>query len=109
MIPNVLNTLVGLGLAYAVVLHPTWVEQRYLPFGAFAVAILVLAAWARRSDVRRWFSTVNIALAVALGILSLMPLATLPNLTFWGGFWIGCLVPVIALWAAIFRPSRATA
>ncbi|MFO1506310.1 MAG: hypothetical protein U1F23_04420 [Lysobacterales bacterium] len=104
MIPNLINTIAGLALVYATVLHPTWVEQRYVPFAAFAAVILVMAIWARRSDPRRWFSTVNIVLAIALGILSLLPLATLPNLTFWGGFWVGALVPSFALWAALFKP-----
>lgn len=109
MIPNILNTLVGLALAYAVILRTTWVEQRYLPFGAFALVILVLALWARRSDARRWFSNVNIVLALALGVLATLPLAILPNLTFWGGFWVGALVPTIALWAVLYRPAPTAA
>ncbi|HET7261491.1 MAG TPA: hypothetical protein VFK60_06655 [Casimicrobiaceae bacterium] len=109
MIPNIINTIVGLALAYVVVLHPTWAGQRFVPLGVFALVILVMALWARRSDARRWFSAVNIVLAVVLGLLSLLPLATMPNLTFWGGFWIGCLVPTIALWAVIYRPSPAPA
>lgn len=109
MIPNILNTLVGLALAYSVVLHPTWVEQRFVPFGVFAIVILVLALWARFSDARKWFSTVNIVLAIALGLLSLLPLATLPNLTFWGGFWIGAVVPTVAFWAVLYRPKPAAA
>lgn len=108
MIPNIINTLVGLGLIYATVLQPTWIEQQYLPMGIFAIVILVMAIWARRTDAHYWFSTVNISLAVALGILSLFPLPTLPNLTFWGGFWVGSLVPVIALWAAIYPPKPAS-
>lgn len=107
MIPNIINTLVGLVLAYAVVLHPTWFEQRYLPLGGFAIAIFVLALWARRTDARRWFSTVNIVLAIVLAALSLLPLATLPNLTFWGGFWIGAVVPTVAFWAVLYRPKPA--
>lgn len=107
MIPNLINTVTGLVLAYATVLHPTWVEQRYLPFAGFAAVMLAMALWARRSDPHPWFSTVNIVLAIALGILSLLPLATLPNLTFWGGFWVGALVPIIALWAALYRPQPA--
>jgi hypothetical protein len=109
MIPNLINTLTGLVLAYATVLHPTWVEQRYFPFAAFAAVILAMALWARRSDPHPWFSRVNIVLAIALGILSMLPLATLPNLTFWGGFWVGTLVPTIALWAALYRPQPAAA
>ncbi|WHZ18087.1 MAG: hypothetical protein OJF55_000236 [Rhodanobacteraceae bacterium] len=109
MIPNIVNTIVGLVLVYAVVLHPTWVEQRYFPFAVFAAVILVMALWARRSDAHRWFSSVNVVLAILLGILSLLPLATLPNLTFWGGFWVGALVPTIALWAALYRPQGVSA
>lgn len=109
MIPNLINTIAGLALAYVVVLHPTVAEQRYVPFGAFALVFIVMALWARRSDARRWFSTVNIVLGIVLGLLSLFPLATLPNLTFWGGFWIGSLVPTIALWAALYRPKPAPA
>lgn len=109
MIPNLINTATGLALVYATVLHPAWVEQRYLPLAGFAAVILVLALWARRSDPYRWFSSANIVLAIALGVLSLLPLAMLPNLTFWGSFWVGALVPSIALWAALYRPKPATA
>ena len=107
MIPNLVNAVAGLVLVYASVLRPTWVEQRYLPLAGFALVILVMALWARRSDAHPWFSSVNIVLALALGLLSLLPLATLPNLTFWGGFWVGTLVPTIALWAALYRPQPA--
>lgn len=105
MIPNIINTLVGLALACATVLYPHWVERQYLPLLAFAAVILVMALWARRSDSDRWFSTVNIVMAILLAVLALLPLPTLPNLAFWGGFWIGIIVPVVALWAALYRPE----
>lgn len=103
MIPNIINTLVGLALACATVLYPRWIEQQYLPMLIFAAVILVMAIWARRSDHDRWFSTVNIVMAILLAILALLPLPTLPDLAFWGGFWIGIIVPVVALWAALYR------
>ena len=109
MIPNIINAIVGLALAWVVVLHPTWAEQRYVPLGAVALVIFVVALWARHSDARRWFSTVNIVLAIVLALLSLLPLATMPQLAFWGGFWVGWLVPTIALWAVIYRPKPAPA
>lgn len=105
MIANILNTLVGLALACLTVLKPLWIERQYLPLLVFAAVIFLLAGWARRSDPRKWFSSVNIVLAVLLAILALLPLPTLPNLTFWGGFWVGILVPVVALWAALYRPE----
>lgn len=107
MIPNLINTAVGLALVYATVLNQTWVERRFLPLGVFALVILVMALWARRTDSQGWFSAVNIFLAIALGVLSTLPLPTMPNLTFWGGFWVGCLVACVALWAALFRPKPA--
>ncbi|MGH8292283.1 MAG: hypothetical protein ACRESA_02305 [Gammaproteobacteria bacterium] len=105
MIPNIINTLVGLALVGLTVLDITWVERRYLPLLVFAAVMFLMALWARRSDPRKWFSSVNIVLAVLLAILALLPLPTLPNLTFWGGFWVGILVPVVALWAVLYRPE----
>ncbi|MGH8280059.1 MAG: hypothetical protein ACRETQ_10935 [Gammaproteobacteria bacterium] len=103
MIPNILNTLVGLFLVYLAVLKILWIERQYFPLLVFAAVIFVLALWARRTDPARWYSTVNMILAVLLAILALLPLPTLPNLTFWGGFWVGILVAVTALWAALYR------
>lgn len=105
MIPNLINTIAGLVLVYATVLHPTWVGQRFGPFAVSAVLILVMALWARRSDSLRWYSNVNIACAIALGALSVLPLAIFPNLTFWAGLWIGVLVPICALWSVLYRPD----
>lgn len=109
MIANLINTLAGLVLAYATVLHPTWVQQQFLPLLVFAAIILVMAVWARFSDPHPWFSWVNIVLAVALAILALFPLATqtFSNLAFWGPFWVGCLVPVVAFWSALYRRDLA--
>lgn len=105
MIPNIINTLAGLTLACLTVLKPLWVERQYLPLLIFAAVILVMAIWARFSDPAKWFSSVNIVMAILLAILALLPLPTLPNLAFWGGFWIGIIVPVVAFWAVLYRPE----
>lgn len=107
MIPNLINTVVGLALVYATVLHSAWIEQGTFPLAGFALVILVLAVWARFSDPHPWFSNANIALAIALGAMSLLPLHSLPDLTFWGGLWVGVLVPTFALWAALYKPEPA--
>lgn len=110
MFANLINSIAGLVLVYSVVLHPTWVEQRYFPLMGFAALFLVMAVWARRSDPHPWFSWVNIIMAVALAILSLFQLATLPYLTFWVAFWVGCTVPILASWALLYnRDLRKTA
>lgn len=106
MIPNIINIIAGLILAYCSTLDITWVEQQYLPLLIFAAVILVMALWARRADPGCWFSNVNIVVAVLLAILALLPLPMLPWLTFWGVFWAGILVPVVALWAILYHPEQ---
>lgn len=103
MFANLINTLAGLVLMYAVVLHAAWVEQRYFPLMGFAIVFLAMAIWARRSDPHPWFSWTGIICAIALGILSLFQLATMPYLTFWASFWIGCTVSIVAFWALLYR------
>ncbi|TAM84333.1 MAG: hypothetical protein EPN41_13410 [Candidimonas sp.] len=103
MIPNILNTLVGLVLSYATVLHPTWVERQYGPFLVFAVIMLVLSIWARVGDAYHWFGNVNIACSIIIGVVSLLPLGTMPDVAFWTGMWMGILIPCVALWAALYN------
>ena len=107
MFPNVLTTALGLLLVYAAVLQPGLAARHPWLHVAAAVAILLLALWARRSDVVRWMSAVNAALAIALLALGLANWwITLPRLlTFWGVFWIGLVVAVLALWAALYHTA----
>lgn len=109
MIPNLINTVTGLVLVYATVIHRTWIEQRFFPLMGFALIIIVMALWARRSDAHPWFSWTNLVQGAGLAILSFFPLATLPYLTFWTAFWVGSIVPVVALWAALYHPQAQAA
>lgn len=109
MIPNLINTVTGLVLVYATVVHRTWIEHRYFPLLVFAAIIIAMSLWARRTDAHPWFSWTNLVQGMLLGLLSLLPLATLPYLAFWTAFWIGSMVPVIALWAALYHPQPETA
>jgi len=106
MFPNALNTAIGLLLVYAAVLQPDLAARHPWVLAAAALAMLVLAVWARRYDAVRWMSAVNAALAIALLALGVADWSVaLPRLlTFWGVFWIGLVVAVLALWAALYRP-----
>jgi len=108
MIANLLNTLVGLWLVWEAVLDPAWTQNTWkLPVAG--VLVLLLALWARASDYRKWQSTVNLAFGVALLILAVLHWsgAVTPLEMFWGVFWPGILVAVLALWAALYRPGSA--
>lgn len=106
MIANLLNVVLGLWLVYAAVLDPAWASANDWRLPLAAVVILVLALWARASDHRKWQSSVNLALGVALLILSGIHWKGVapPLLMYWGIFWPGIVVAVLALWATLYRP-----
>ncbi len=60
MIPNLLNTLLGLWLAYVAIFPASIGDQRYGWLLAAAVLTAVLEFWARRSDYSTWQSTATI-------------------------------------------------
>lgn len=109
MIPNILNTLIGLVLVYAAVLNPALLSGRAYATVGTGVIILVLAGWAMRSDNHPWQNTLNMLMGLLLVVLGVLPLATYPIVTFWGVFWVGTVVAVMALWAALYRPPRGAA
>lgn len=105
MLPNIVNTLFGLFLVYAAVLNPALLsERRYLTIGG-GIVILILAGLAMRTDHHPWQNTVNMLMGLLLTVLGILPLATYPVVTFWGVFWVGTVVAVLALWAALYRPA----
>lgn len=105
MIPNLLNTLLGLWLVYAAILRPTWTASS-LDLATAAIVVFVLALWARPGDYGKWQSSTNIVLGILLLLFAGVQRAGLspPLLTFWAAFWVGMLVAVFALWAALYRP-----
>lgn len=104
MIPNILNTLIGLVLVYAAVLDPALLSGRAYPLVATGIVMFVLAGWAMRSDNHPWQNTLNMLMAVLLVVLGVLPLSAYPVVAFWGVFWVGTIVATMALWAALYRP-----
>ena len=62
--------------------------------------MILLAPWPRAHNPAKWYSTTNAVLALLLLILAILQHAGLATalLMFWGAFWAGILVPVIASW-----------
>lgn len=111
MIPNLLNTLLGLWLAY-VAIFPMTVGAHYHRwlFGA-AILTIVLALWARRSDYAPWQSTITMVAAVTLAVILVADrfLISSAVLLFWGVLWVGLVSATLSLWAALYHPSVADA
>ena len=76
---------------------------------AAAAAAVALALLSRRRDFARWPSTTEIVASVAAaGTLALFQAGVLNHLvTFWLVFFAGNVISVLALWAALYRPSTA--
>lgn len=105
MFANLFNVLLGLALVYAAVLRPSLTAGR--PTLLFvAAACIVAAAWlARRRDYHPWQNNINMLLGVLLAGATALRLAHIPLAAFWSQFSVGSVVAVLALWAALYRPT----
>ena len=108
MIPNLLNTLLGLGLTYVAIFPATVGEHYHRWLAAAAVASAGLALAARRSDYAPWQSTTTVIAAIALAIILVADrfLIASPVLLFWGVLWVGLATAVASLWAALYHPDK---
>jgi hypothetical protein len=110
MIANLLNTLVGLWLAHMAI-FPNALSamsgDRLVLIAA--VATIMLALWARRSDVSTWQSNTAVVAGVLLAILAVTHQVTHVSdvLMFWGVLWAGLVSATVSLWAALYRPPQA--
>jgi hypothetical protein len=107
MIPNLLNTLVGLWLSYMAIFPQAMGPGRErLVLGA-AILIVALAAWARRSDTLPWQATTTIVTGSLLAVLMLAAqvIPVSPVLMFWCVLWAGLTAATLSLWGALYRPS----
>lgn len=110
MIPNVVNAMLGVWLAYVAILDAAWADRTLL-LGLAAIAIVACALWARATDFGHWQSSTNIVLALVLLVIAALQAAglALPLLRFWSLLWVGILVSILSLWAALYRPSSRAA
>ncbi len=106
MIPNAINTILGIWLVYAILLDPDSIESPWR-VTVSAIIIFVMELWARRTDYSPWQSRTNMVLAVFLLLIALLKFFSYTYLlvNYWGVFWIGILVAVLALWAEIYHPK----
>ena len=104
MIPNLLNTLLGIALVYCAILAPGWINGNLWPMLGSGILVALLAWWARAGDKLKWFNVANAILGIALVLLALASIAVkIPQLVmFWWVFWVGIIVAVLAFWSALY-------
>ncbi len=107
MIPNLLNTVLGIVLVYGAILAPDSLTAGVWAMIGSGAGIVLLALWARAGDRVKWFSMVNAILGVALILLGLAgKVAGIHPLVRWV-FWAGIIVAVLALWSALYNRDTA--
>ena len=107
MIPNLINTVIGLWLVYAAVINPAALGGRWAVLGS-GIAVLLIAFWAYRIDYLKWPATsagvVGVGLAVYAGFQLFEPSGFV---TFWVVLFAGIAVAVVSLWSALYRKPSA--
>jgi hypothetical protein len=108
MTADLLNTLLGLWLTFAAIFPQAAGGNRLIL--AAAVLTIVLALWARRTDVSSWQSTTAIAAGAILAAVAIVAQLThVPDvLMFWTALWAGLILATVSLWAALYRPGPDT-
>ena len=111
MIANILTTLVGLWLVYRAIFSAPPGEMNVIELAVAGVVVVMLAAWARRSDYAHWQSGTNIVLGAVLFVLAVLrwTIAVAPLVSFWFILLGGIAIGIVAMWSMLYRPNTAAA
>jgi|SRR6516162_2156637 len=107
MIANLAMILTGLWLAYHAIFSTPAGDTGLIGPTAAGVAVILLAAWARRTDVMGWPSGTNMALGlIILALTAAQRTVGVDSLaTFWLLLLGGITVAIAALWSILYRPD----
>ncbi len=107
MIPNLINTAIGIWLVYAAVLNPAELGGR-LAVLASGIAVFAFAIWAYLVDYLKWPATTVSTLGAALALYAGIKLSEPSGfVTFWVALFVGVAVAVVSLWSALYRQPSA--
>jgi hypothetical protein len=104
MVPNLLSTLLALGLVCSEVLGHGMLEAHAWLTALGGVAFVALGFWANRIDYLKWAGVTVILAGAAIVALILSGLAAQSSETeFWIIFWSANAAGVVSLWSALYR------
>ena len=109
MIGNLLNILVGLWLTYSAIFDSPAGAMNNVALAGSAIAVIVLAVWARQTDPMDWPSGTNIVLGAALLLVTATrwAIGVAPLVCFWIILLVGIAVAIAAMWSILYRPATA--
>jgi hypothetical protein len=103
MIPNLVNTAIGIWLVYAGALDPAEMAARPLVL-ASGVVIFALAIWAYQGDYLKWPATIAGVVGACLVMYAGFRLSeSSAFVSFWVAIFAGITVAVASLWSALYR------
>jgi hypothetical protein len=107
MIANFLTILVGLWLSYRAIFSVPAGEMSEIEMMVAGTVVILLALWARRTDLMGWHSETGIALGLIILALAaarqMVEVAAL--VSFWMILLIGIVVAITAMWSMLYRPA----
>jgi hypothetical protein len=107
MIPNLINTAIGIWLVYAAVLNPSEIAGR-VSVMVSGVVVLALAIWAYRDDYLKWPALTTGVLGAAFAVYAgFLPSDSSGFVTFWMALFLGIALAVVSLWSALYRQPSA--
>ncbi len=107
MIANFATVLIGLWLVYRAIFSTPAGNMSQTELIAAGVAVILLALWARRTDLMSWHSWTNSVLAAVVLLLAAarQVVEVDPLVSFWMILLIGITVAVTAMWSILYRPK----
>jgi hypothetical protein len=107
MIANLVTILIGLWLAYRAIFSVPAGDVNQIELIAAGVVLILLALWARRTDLMSWHSGTNIVLAVIILLLAAAKRVVGVDslVSFWMILLIGIAAAITAMWSILHRPE----
>lgn len=107
MIANIATILIGLWLVYRTIFSIPAGDVSQIELIAAGIAVILLAHWARRTDLMSWHSWTNIVLALIILLLAAARrvVAVDPQASFWIILLIGITAAVTAMWSIMYRSN----
>jgi hypothetical protein len=111
MMANFATTLIGLSLAYRAIFSIPAGNLSQIEMLAAGIAVILLAVWARRTDLMGWPSGTTIVLGVIILLLAAThrTVGVDPLILFWMLLLIGVTTAIAALWSILYRPDTGLA
>jgi hypothetical protein len=107
MIGNLFNVLIGLWLAYSAIFAIPAGNMSNIWLAVSGIAVMVFAAWARRTDPAGWQSATNLVLGAVLLLeaAARWAVAVASLVSFWSVLLLGIAIAIVALWSILYRPE----